>query len=232
MKITWLGHSCVFLEGSRNVLVDPFTGRFPLSRNADLVAVTHGHEDHMGDAAQLNIPVITINEVAKYLIAGGHPAIGMNIGGTVTEQGVSFTMTQAVHSSWIEEAGCGFSGGGAAGVIIGMDGVRVYHCGDTALFSDMKLIGSIYRPHVALIPIGDRFTMGPEEAMVAAQYIGAPFIIPIHYNTWPQIVQDPAAFREAIERTTAMKVMVLEPGGSVTVAHEEDGTLAVLKGGA
>ena len=96
-----------------------------------------------------------------------------------------------------------------------MDGKKIYHAGDTALFSDMKLIGDLYRPDVALLPIGGRFTMGPDEAMMAAQYIGAPLVIPIHYNTWPKISQDPATFKFAIERTTDMKVAVLKPGETI-----------------
>ncbi len=227
MKITWLGHSCTYIEGSKKVLIDPFTGGLPLPTGADLVAVTHGHADHMGDAAGLGIPVIAINEIAKYLASRGVQAVGMNIGGTVTEMGVSFTMTQAVHSAWLEEAGCGFAGGGAAGYVIGMDGVRIYHSGDTALFSDMKLVNQIYHPHIALIPIGGKFTMGPGEAMVAAQYIGAPWVIPIHYDTWDPIRQDAAEFKAAVERTTRMKVLALRPGGSVQVSPGENGTIMV-----
>jgi L-ascorbate metabolism protein UlaG (beta-lactamase superfamily) len=98
-----------------------------------------------------------------------------------------------------------------------MDSVRVYHAGDTALFSDMKLIGELYRPDVALLPIGGRFTMGPKEAMMAANLVGAGTVIPIHYNTWPAITQDADRFKQAIERTTDLKVMVLEPGQSVTL---------------
>ena len=98
----------------------------------------------------------------------------MNIGGTIEVEGVRFTMTQAVHSSWLEEGGIGCNGGAAAGYVITDGRKKVYHAGDTALFSDMKLIGDLYRPDVALLPIGGRFTMGPEEAMMAAQYVGAP----------------------------------------------------------
>jgi len=215
MKITWLGHSCFLLEGSRSVLIDPFAPGGLGEIAPDLVAVTHGHADHMGDAVALKKRTVAINELAKYLSSKGVPAEGMNIGGTLTVNGVRFSMTQAIHSAWIEEAGIGCAGGGAAGFVIEMDGVRVYHAGDTALFSDMKLIGDIYGPHVALLPIGGRFTMGPEEAMIAANYIGAKLVIPMHYNTWPAIAQDPDAFRHAIERTTDLCVEVLAVGGSL-----------------
>ncbi len=98
-----------------------------------------------------------------------------------------------------------------------MDGMKVYHAGDTALFSDMKLIGELYHPDVALLPIGGRFTMGIAEAMMAANFIGAKTVIPIHYNTWDKIAADPLQFKKAIERTTDIKVKVLKPGESLTV---------------
>jgi L-ascorbate metabolism protein UlaG (beta-lactamase superfamily) len=216
MKLTWLGHSCVRLSGTKIVLVDPFIDEGKeVTTDCDIVAVTHGHGDHMGDTVRLKKTTVVINDIAKYLEKKGVPAEGMNIGGTIEVDGVRFTMTQAVHSSWLEEGGIGCNGGAAAGYVITMDGKKVYHAGDTALFSDMKLIGDLYRPDVALLPIGGRFTMGPEEAMMAAQYIGAPLVIPIHYNTWPKISQDPSRFKFAIERTTDMKVAVLAPGETI-----------------
>ena len=217
MELTYYGHSCILLKGARTVLVDPFFPEGMTPPPADIVAVTHGHADHMGAAVTLKRPTVAINEVAKYLKSKGIPAEGMNIGGTISVDGVAFHMVQAVHSSWIEEAGIGCNGGGAAGFVIGMEGKRVYHAGDTALFSDMKLIGELCHPDVALLPIGGRFTMGPEEAMIAAQYIGAPLVIPIHYDTWPVIRQDPGLFRAALERTTDIRVRILAPGESLTI---------------
>ncbi|HOB59545.1 MAG TPA: metal-dependent hydrolase [Methanoregulaceae archaeon] len=217
MELTYYGHSCILLKGARTVLVDPFFPEGMTPPPADIVAVTHGHADHMGVAVDLKLPTVAINEVAKYLKSKGIPAEGMNIGGTITVEGVAFHMVQAVHSSWIEEAGIGCNGGGAAGFVIGMEGKRVYHAGDTALFSDMKLIGELCHPDVALLPIGGRFTMGPEEAMIAAQYIGAPLVIPIHYDTWPVIRQDPGLFRAALQRTTDILVNILAPGESLTI---------------
>jgi len=217
MELTYYGHSCILLKGARTVLVDPFFPEGMTPPPADIVAVTHGHADHMGVAVDLKLPTVAINEVAKYLKSKGIPAEGMNIGGTITVEGVAFHMVQAVHSSWIEEAGIGCNGGGAAGFVIGMEGKRVYHAGDTALFSDMKLIGELCHPDVALLPIGGRFTMGPEEAMIAAQYIGAPLVIPIHYDTWPVIRQDPGLFRAALQRITDIRVNILAPGESLTI---------------
>ncbi len=216
MKLTWFGHSCVWLSGTKNIIVDPFIGEGKeITADCDIIAVTHGHADHMGDTVRLRKRTVAINEIAKYLAIKGIPVEGMNIGGTIEVDGVRFTMTPAVHSSWLEEGGIGYNGGAAAGYVITMDGKKVFHAGDTALFSDMKLIGDLYRPDVALLPIGGRFTMGPDEAMMAAQYIGAPLVIPIHYNTWLKIVQDPSKFKFAIERTTDMKVAVLAPGETI-----------------
>jgi L-ascorbate metabolism protein UlaG (beta-lactamase superfamily) len=216
MQLTWLGHSCVLLTGSKKVLIDPFIeGGSVRGTNPDIVAVTHGHDDHMGETVALNRKTVAITEIAKYLKTKGVPVESMNIGGTIIVDGVSFTMTAAMHSSFLEEAGVGFSAGAAAGFVIGMDGVKVYHAGDTALFSDMKLIGELYHPDIALLPIGGRYTMGIAEAMIAANYIGAKTVIPIHYNTWEKITADPIPFKKAIERTTDIKVHVLKPGESI-----------------
>jgi L-ascorbate metabolism protein UlaG (beta-lactamase superfamily) len=221
MQLTWLGHSCVLLTGSKKILIDPFVeGGSVLDINPDLVAVTHGHEDHMGETVALAKKTIAITEIARYLTSKGLPAEGMNIGGTAIIDGISFTMTAAVHSSWIEEAGIGGYGGTAAGLIIGMDGVKVYHAGDTALFTDMKLIGELYHPDVALLPIGGRYTMGVAEAMMAANFIGAKMVIPIHYNTWNRITVDPLPFKRAIEKTTDIRVNILQPGESIEINKE------------
>ena len=216
MQLTWLGHSCVLLTGSKKVLIDPFIeGGSVRGTEPYIVAVTHGHADHLGEAVALNRKTVAITEIARYLKAKGLPVEGMNIGGTIMVDGVSFTMTAAIHSTFIEEAGLGFSAGAAAGFVIGIDGVKVYHAGDTALFSDMKLVGELYHPDIALLPIGGRFTMGIAEAMMAANFIGAKTVIPIHYNTWDKITADPLQFKKAIERTTDIKVQVLKPGESM-----------------
>lgn len=217
MKLTWLGHACFSLEGSKTILVDPFVPSGEIGVDPDIVAVTHAHADHVGEALSLKKPIVANNEIAKYMAGKGIDAEGMNPGGTIEVGGVRFTMTHAIHSSWMESEGPGFYGGVAAGFVISLDGVSVYHAGDTALFSDMKLIGELYHPDVALLPIGGRFTMGPEEAMMAAQFVGAPLVIPMHYGTWPVIEQDPVAFKEAIERTTDIRVLVLKPGESTHI---------------
>jgi L-ascorbate metabolism protein UlaG (beta-lactamase superfamily) len=217
MRLTWLGHSCFYLEGKRSVIIDPYVPEGPITREPDLVAVTHGHDDHFGEVVRLAKKTIAITEIGKYLRTKGLTVETMNIGGTIEVDGVEFTMTPAVHSSGLGVEGPGYYGGCACGFVVGMEGVRVYHAGDTALFSDMKLIGELYQPDVALLPMGGRFTMGPREAMMAANYVGAKTVIPMHYSTWPAILQDPLAFKHAIERTTDLRVVILSPGEAYEV---------------
>src|SRR5512136_1266951 len=219
MQLTWLGHACVLLAGSKKILIDPFIeGGSVLWTHPDLVAVTHGHADHIGETIALRKKTIAISEIARYLKTKGIPAESMNIGGTLVIDGVSFTMTPADHSSGIEEGSLSYAGGMAAGFIIGIDGLKVYHAGDTGLFSDMKLIGELYHPDVALLPIGGRYTMGVAEAMMAANFIGVKTVIPIHYNTWDRIAADPAALKKAVERTTDLTVRILAPGESIEIS--------------
>ena len=212
MRIKWLGHSCFFLEGSKKIIIDPFMPHGDFGCKPDIVAVTHGHGDHYGEAESFRKTIVCPNEIAKYLKSKGMDAEPMNIGGTIEVDGVSFTMTPALHSSWLEAGGKGVYGGPASGFVINMDGLTVYHAGDTGLFSDMKLIRDIYHPDVAMLPIGSRYTMGPSEAMIAANFIGAPLVIPMHYNTFPPIEQDAGEFRRSVEGVTHMKVAVMEPG--------------------
>jgi len=212
MRLTWLGHACFLLEGKRSVIIDPYVPEGSITCEPDLVAVTHGHYDHLGEVVRLAKKTIAITEIGKYLRAKGLTVETMNLGGTMEVDGVEFTMTPAVHSSGLGGDGPASYGGCACGFVVGMDGVRVYHAGDTALFSDMKLIGELYQPDIALLPMGGRFTMGPREAMMAANYIGAKTVIPMHYGTWPAILQDPLAFRHTIERTTDLRVVILAPG--------------------
>jgi L-ascorbate metabolism protein UlaG (beta-lactamase superfamily) len=215
MRLTYVEHACVLLEGSRRVLIDPYVLKAALPESPDLVVVTHGHYDHIGEALRLARSTVTTNEIAKELARRGVPARGLNTGGSIECDGVRVTMTPAVHSHLLELEGERLPGGGAAGMVVTMDGTTVYHAGDTALFTDMKLIGALYTPDVALLPIGGRFTMDVEAAMCAARWIGAGLVVPIHYNTWPAIEQDPVPFKEALERTTDIRVAVLAPGESI-----------------
>ena len=218
MKITWLGHSCFLLEGSKRIIIDPFIPEGTVPKDVDIVAVTHGHGDHFGETLSFDAPVVAMNEIAVWLQEKGMTTEPMNIGGTVEVDGVRFTMTPALHSSWLEAAGQhGFYGGVAAGFVIRMDDHVIYHAGDTGLFSDMKLIRELYHPTVALLPIGGRYTMGPSEALMAAEFVGADLVIPMHYNTFPPIEQDAEAFKETLERTTDIRVRVLAPGETIEI---------------
>ncbi len=218
MQLTWLGHACVLLTGTKKILIDPFVPEGSTARmNPDLVLVTHGHSDHLGETVALKKTTVSTGEIAQYLVSKGVPAEGMNIGGTISLDGVTVTMTPALHSSRIDDPTTAVNPGMASGFVVTMDGVSVYHAGDTALFSDMKLIGDLYHPDIALLPIGGRYTMGPREAMIAAQLVGAKIVLPIHYNTWEKIAADPVAFKTSIERTTNLAVKILRPGESIEI---------------
>lgn len=217
MNIKFLGHSCFELAESRNVLIDPFISGNPVAPDVklkpDIIAVTHAHSDHFGDTAKLakkhNCKVISIHEVSNYLNARGILCEGMNKGGTVTLDGVVFTMTEAVHSSSFGDA----DGGCPAGFVI-RDKKSVYHAGDTALFSDMKLIAKLYNPDVAILPIGDRYTMGIKEAATAASWLRSKIVIPMHYGTFPAIEQSPLEFAELVSSLCDSEVIILKPGES------------------
>jgi L-ascorbate metabolism protein UlaG (beta-lactamase superfamily) len=217
MELRWLGHSCFVLIERRKVLIDPFISQNPSAPGVevtpDIIAVTHGHDDHLGDTVRLarkhGCRVVSIHEISKYLAVLGISCEGMNKGGTVTIDGVRFTMTDAVHSSRIngKAAGC------PAGFII-EDNVRVYHAGDTALFGDMRLIADLYQPEVALLPIGGRYTMGIREAAIAAGWLRPRIVIPMHYGTFPAIEQSPQKFAELVSSQCDSEVIILKPGES------------------
>lgn len=216
MKIRYAGHACFILDGSKKIVIDPM----PLGDriDADIVLLTHAHSDHMGDHPEKFRKVYAIHELATWLSAQGIDAHGMNIGGTVRDGDIAITMVRADHSSSIIGAdGNPVYMGDPCGFVITMDGITIYHAGDTGLFSDMKLIRDLYHPAVALLPAGGTYTMGPEEAMMAAELIGAPLIVPMHYDTFPAIRQDLSGFKKAIESTTAMTVELMHPGNELVL---------------
>ncbi len=225
VKITWLGHAAFLVEGSKTVLIDPFITGNPASPvkpqdlKPDVIAVTHGHGDHVGDAVEIakanNCPVVCIHELSRILADAGVETAGMNIGGTAVVNDVAFTMTPALHSADVEAGGKIISAGCAAGFVVGLDGVKIYHAGDTGVFYDMKLIGELYEPDVALLPVGDWYTMGPKEAAKAVELIKPKVAIPMHYGTFPVISGNPEEFSKLVEEhCPEVKVVVLKPGES------------------
>jgi L-ascorbate metabolism protein UlaG (beta-lactamase superfamily) len=208
------------------VLIDPFfTGNStavvsPDKVDCDIICVTHGHGDHLGDAVQIarrtGAVVASILEMSNYLERTGVKAVGFNLGGTVKIRNTSITMVPAFHSSSIGAPGLEFSAAMAAGMVID-SGKTVYHAGDTCVFGDMKLIGEMYKPQVALLPIGGFFTMDPEQAAMAVKLIKPKIAIPMHYNTWPPIVQDPKEFAKLVQKSSKTKVVVLKPGECLEV---------------
>ncbi|MDH5466463.1 MAG: metal-dependent hydrolase [Candidatus Aminicenantes bacterium] len=212
MEITWLGHSGIKIKGSKTVIIDPFLTGCPAASaspeeitEADVVIVTHYHSDHLGDAfaicKQTGATCVGIHEIAVDAEAEGITAEGMNIGGTIDARGVRVHMVQALHSA---------EKGNPAGVIIEMDGKKIYHAGDTGLTYDMKLIGEFFKPDLSFIPIGDRYTMGIPSAAKAVEFVQTKKVIPIHYNTFPIVSADPEEFKKKVGDKA--EVIILKPG--------------------
>ncbi|ABN07323.1 Zn-dependent hydrolase of the beta-lactamase fold-like protein [Methanocorpusculum labreanum Z] len=212
MQIRYAGHSCFIIEGSKKLLFDPMPLEDPAAVEADLTLISHAHADHIGDAFARFSLTIAVHELSGYLKSLGVKTIGMNIGGSVEWEGITVRMVPATHSSSIRQKdGTSLYMGQACGFVVEMDGHVIYYAGDTGLFSDMKLIRELYHPDIAILPAGGRYTMGPEECMMAAAWIGAKTVIPMHVNTYPEIEQDMPAFKRAIELTTVMHVEIMQP---------------------
>lgn len=218
MEIQWLGHAAFRItDGERVLYVDPFITENPVcpidledADEADWVLVTHGHHDHYGDAPELarrtGATLVACFEITEDAGEQGVDDVEpMNIGGSVHPDGITVHMTEAQHSS-----GPGL--GHQAGFVIEWGDNRLYHAGDTGLFSDMRLIAEFLEPDLAMLPIGDRFTMGPRSAARAVEYLGVDQVIPMHYNTFELVEQNPADFVEAVG--DAAEVVVLNPGES------------------
>ncbi len=230
VTITWLGHAATKIEtpNGKTVLIDPFLKENPATpqncktfQHLDLMLITHGHYDHLGDAVEVanatSPDVIAIFEICHYLESKGvQKCNGMNHGGTVRWEDIDITMTQAIHSSGITDGDQIIYGGTAAGFVLKFDnGFTLYHAGDTAWFESMKLIGK-FEPDVAMLPIGGHFTMGPREAAEAIRLLGVKRVIPIHYGTWPVLTGTPQQLQEAASDVPDLKVIALKPGESVS----------------
>lgn len=217
MEITWLGHSGIKLKGSKIIYIDPFLTDNPVAsttpeeiEEADVVVVTHYHGDHLGDSFAIckktGATLFGIHEIAVEAEAEGITVEGMNIGGTVEAKGVKVHMVQALHSA---------EKGDPAGVVIEMDGMTIYHAGDTGLTYDMKLIGEFFKPDLSFVPIGDRYTMGIPSATKAVEFIQTKKVIPVHYNTFPIVSADPEEFKKRVGDLS--EVIILKPGESYTL---------------
>lgn len=221
MKIQWLGHSAFLLHGKNKVLIDPFlTGNpkaavRPEEVDCDIICVTHGHIDHLGDAVAIarrtGAEVACIVEMSLYLERCSIKATGFNIGGTAKIKDTKISMVPAFHSSSIGAPGLEFSAAMPTGMVID-SGKVVYHAGDTSVFGDMKLVGEMYGPDVALLPIGGFYTMDPAGAALATKLISPKMVIPMHYNTWPAIEQDPKEFEKLVRKQSKAKVRIMVPG--------------------
>jgi L-ascorbate metabolism protein UlaG (beta-lactamase superfamily) len=231
LTITWFGHSAIKLETSsgKTILLDPWLDNPKAPREikdtigADIILVSHGHSDHLGNTIEIakrtNANVICIFEMYLFLQNKGvSTAIGMNKGGTLNVDGITITMTDAKHSSTIEDGANILCGGEAAGFVVELEnGFKIYYAGDTSVFSDMKIIGELYTPDVAFLPIGDMYTMGPKEAAYACALINPKYIIGMHYGTFPVLSGTPEALKNLLAPALRNKILELEVGKSVEV---------------
>jgi L-ascorbate metabolism protein UlaG (beta-lactamase superfamily) len=228
MKVHFHGHACFEIEhGPHRLIIDPFFTANPLAKvraeevKVDYILVTHGHDDHFGEdtlliARENDATVIAPHEMAVWLGWQGVKAHGMAVGGSYAFAFGRVKMTPAWHGSGLalpEQQQLVYMGS-ASGFLLELGSYTVYHAGDTGLFSDMRLLGLRKPVDLALLPIGDNYTMGPEDALLAAEWVRAKQVVPMHYNTWPIIQQDAHAFVRELAQT-GIKGTVLEAGQSL-----------------
>lgn len=231
IEITYFGHSTFKIKSPEGkiVFIDPWIIENPSCPEhlhdvdgVNIIAVTHGHFDHIGDVRPLADkfkPSIVANwEICDWLGSKGvENCCPMNKGGNQSIDGIKFTMTHAQHSSGIkDDDGSTIYGGEPGGFIIQFEnGFRIYHAGDTNIFSDMKLIAEIYKPELIMIPIGDLFTMSPLEASYACRFINPKYVIPMHYSTFPPLIGTPEQLRELTRDIDEMEILALSPGETI-----------------
>ena len=228
-ELTWLGHASFRVDtpGGKRIYVDPFLHGNPKCpeselepERCDLILITHGHGDHVGDAVAIHqrfgCPVIAAVELREWLTTQGVADDGgsnsPNKGGTVAVDGVKTTLTDANHSSSTND---GTYAGEPCGIVVELeDGYKLYFAGDTNVFGDMSLIGRIYSPDVAVLPIGDHYTMGPREAAVAIELLGVIRVVPCHYGTFPLLTGAPDAVRELAP--PGVEILAVDPGETIS----------------
>ncbi|MFH0777545.1 MAG: metal-dependent hydrolase [Candidatus Eisenbacteria bacterium] len=224
VKLTYYGHACFLIEGAgKQILVDPFVTGNPLAPvkkeqlKPDYIIVTHGHGDHFGDTTDIakrsGATVVSNFEIASYAGNQGCKNHPLHIGGSAKFGFGTVKLTIAHHGSCLPD---GTYGGNPTGALLEIEGKRIYHAGDTGLFYDMKLIGR-KKVDVALLPIGDNFTMGPEDALEAVKLIEPTVVIPMHYSTFDIVKQEPEPFKRSVEKETKSKCVILKPGESYDV---------------
>jgi L-ascorbate metabolism protein UlaG (beta-lactamase superfamily) len=228
-KLTWLGHATfkITTASGKVILVDPWLSN-PLCPEAekkpsrvDTLLITHGHFDHIADAVELGKKfkpqIVAIFETCVWLESKGvGNTSGMNKGGTQKVGELEVTMVHAVHSCGIQDGDKIIYGGEACGYIIRLPGgMTIYHAGDTAVFGDMKIIGELYAPELAMLPIGDFYTMGPREAALAIRLLGAKHVVPMHFGAFPALTGTPTELQRLTQDIAGLEIHALKPGESL-----------------